>query len=947
MSFQRTKLASALLYAVGVGGAALIASSSAFAQQPPPQQPPPQRIEKIEVTGTNIKRIEGETALPVQIISREAIEKSGATSVQEIIQQLTIVTGGSSIKDTLTAGAAGGASGASIGLHGLPQSNTLVLLNGRRLATYAFTDAGTYANLNSIPLAAIERIEVLKDGASSIYGSDALAGVVNFILRKDYQGAEVSVQAGESEHGGARNKRASATAGFGNLSENRFNAFITVDYDKTDELRGFDRPFSRSLNTTTIDSVFGVDARSTRGYPGNFATAAGAGRIASPTCGTLLDPMFNIVLGQPVGSRCFFDSAPYFDLVPASERTSVISRGTFKVTSDINAFAEVVYSQTRTHVAVSPTPIDDVFAPFSDPGLYIMPANSPFYPLFAFNRNNPGTAGASTSGPPFNNQDISIRSRSVPLGPRIDNYSTREGRYLAGLQGNFKGWDFDGAIGTAKSHTEDSEPSGWVSSRRLRQALAGTLPGFVGQFLDPLAIAGTPFARNPNAIPLSWHAIEQPSLRDSEYKTDFADFKVSRELFQLPAGPLSLAAGAEFRRDRLTDRPDAAVSSDVISGVAIGVTEASRRSNAQFVELSVPIIKTLESQIAVRTDKYSDFGRSNNPKVGLRWQPLKNLLVRTSYTTGFPAPTLYELDSPPTLGATTVVADPLRCPNGATPINPNTTEDCGTQYNFVQTGRKTLKAEESENITFGVVWEPITNASVGATWWKINKSNTIQSLTADVILGSPIFFNDPSFVQRSTTPAPGDPAGLPGQIINVFSPFTNTGGTRTQGVDFDLSYRWNTAIGKFVVSDTTTLLRRFHEKFSEADIAFTELQGRFINGTPLPRWRHYATFGFEKGPWESTLTWLYIGEYTDENTGTDASGNEVSRKVGAWSVYGINLGYTGLLKGLKIFGGIKNLTDAFPPFSNQGSQAFSQGYDGGTSDPIGRFYYLGAKYAFK
>ena len=933
------RLSLALAQALGAGMALSIAAiPGALAQQANQQ---PQKIEKIEVTGSNIKRIEGETTNSVQIIKREDIERSGATSVQELVQQLTNNTGGASLKDSLTAGAAGGSSGSSIALHGLAQSNTLVLLNGRRTSTYAFTDAGTYANLNSIPLAAIERIEILKDGASAVYGSDALAGVVNFILRKDYQGAELSATLGESEQGGARNKHFTATAGTGNPDADRYNVFFSLDYNKNGELEGNDRPFSRSLNTKKIDSVFGVDARSSRGYPGNLLTSTGGSRRASPTCGTVPDPKFGTFLGQLSGTSCFFDSAPYFDLVPESERTALLGRGTFKINDNHSVYAELNYSYTKTHVLVSPTPIDDVFAPFSDPGLYILPATSPFYP-------RQDITGRPTSGPPINGRDIAVRSRSSPNGPRIDNYNTREGRFLVGLKGTlFTSWDYDTAIGQARSRTEDVEPTGFVSSRKLRQALAGTLPGFVGQFLDPLAIAGTAFTRDPTATPLTWHAIEQPSVRKSEYTTDFADFKVSSELFQLPAGPLALAAGAEFRRDKLGDFPDAAVSSDVLAGVAIGITEASRRQNAQFVELNIPIISTLESTVALRTDKYSDFGRTTNPKIGFKYQPIKSLLLRTSYTKGFRAPSLYELSSPAVLGATAVVTDPLRCPDGQNSINPSTPEDCGTQYNQITSGNKVLKAEESENFSFGAVWEPVQNLSLGATYWKINKANTIQFLAAGTILGDPKLLNDPTIVQRNPTPAVGDPAGLPPQIINVFAKYQNTGGTRTTGIDFDLAYRWNTSIGKFSITDTTTRLTKFDQKFTDSDTAFTQLAGHFLNATPLPKWRHYATVGYDTGPWTTTLTWQYVGEYDDENSGTDANGDTVFRKVSPWNVYGIQVAYAGLVKGLKISGGIKNFTDAAPPFSNQGTAAFATGYDGFTADPIGRFYYLGATYAFK
>src|SRR2546421_322518 len=218
-------------------GAMTVAATPVYAQQA-------QKIEKIEVTGSNIKRIEGESALPVTVINRQDIEKTGATTAAELLNTLSAVSaGGYSLSQGI--GEAGRPGNTSVSLRGLGDTNTLILLNGRRLANYAFSITGGATNLNQIPVSAIERVEVLKDGASAIYGTDAIGGVINFILRKDFQGAEVNTNYFATEQGGGNNGRINVTAGVGDLASNKYNIFITADYFKQHSLKASQRNSTR------------------------------------------------------------------------------------------------------------------------------------------------------------------------------------------------------------------------------------------------------------------------------------------------------------------------------------------------------------------------------------------------------------------------------------------------------------------------------------------------------------------------------------------------------------------------------------------------------------------------------------------------------------------------------------------------------------------------------
>ena len=337
---KRTKLCTSLMIAFGSG----IAAVPAIAQQ---------TLERVEITGSSIKRIDAETALPVQVITREQIQKTGATNVEQLLQTISAISSSGGLTASSASGATTGGISA-VSLRGLSSLRTLVLLNGRRIAPYGvgFTQDSVSVDVNSIPLSAIERIEVLKDGASAIYGSDAIAGVINFILRQEFKGIEVTAEYGDTTQGGANFKRISGIAGFGDLASDRFNVMIAGSYQKEGKLFGAQRSFAK----TDIHEFEGNDTTSGNTFPGNIATydpatgqvGAKSRNPTAPNCPgpyAVLDPLF-----PP--NRCRFDPASLVALVPETERLSIFAAGKFAITPDIQAYAEGSYNKNKARTVI-------------------------------------------------------------------------------------------------------------------------------------------------------------------------------------------------------------------------------------------------------------------------------------------------------------------------------------------------------------------------------------------------------------------------------------------------------------------------------------------------------------------------------------------------------------------------------------------------------------------
>jgi iron complex outermembrane receptor protein len=902
----------AVVFAGGFGFAA-------NAQQAQAEKKDVAKVERVEVTGTNIRRVDFEGPQPVVVVSRDDIEKSGKSTLNEVLQNLTAVSGGSFSEASL-AGNSFAPGTSSVSLRGLGVNTTLVLLNGRRIANYGFAQNINegFVDLNSIPVNAIERIDILKDGASAIYGSDAIAGVINVILRRDYTGVELSASYGDSQDGGGGETRASVTAGFGSLGTNRFNVMGTLDYYKRDAINSQQRAFSKSADQRGRGPG-GRDVRSPTGNPGYwFGTPTGQ------TPANVNTAFANCPPGQVVsaatlgvgggGTVCAFDFAYANNLIPASDRIGGFLRGVLEVTPNIQVFAEAMANRNTTDRTAAPTP-----AAFGAAGHPDRPVGSTF---------------------------TSVAYRFVEAGNRLNETTTDSTRFVLGAKANFFGTDVEFAANRSESETTDIGKN-YIIQERATEAFAGTLAGFTGQryrVVDP--------SLNPAGM---LDAIKiNPKRVGTSTLTSF-DGKASRELFSMAGGQAAIAAGFEWRKEEVSDTPDFRVdlrnpNRVSVSGSGGTAVQGDRDLKSFFAEFSLPFAKGWESQLALRTDRYSDFGTATTPKVALSWRPNNKFLVRGGYAEGFRAPSLAEVY----LGESTsfpVVQDAPRCQayrNG--PLGPNdarTLAVCGgatgngasAQVRSIFLGNRNLRPEESESWNFGFVFEPTRNLSFAVDYYSINHDNRILAPTAAFILSNEALF--PGAVTRNTPSAddiaanaPGGLRGVSGDTVpGITRTFFNASKQKTNGVDLDVRYQQSLgSYGKLDMTTGFTYVTNLRRQLNPGQ-PLVQLIGTF----QFPRWRNVTGATWTYGAWSTNATWNTTSAYYDA-----FSVSGVFPKVRQFSTLDAQVAYTGI-KNLRISVGGQNIANKMPPFSNTDWYA----YDASTHSPRGAYWYGRITYQFK
>lgn len=886
MTFQRKTLASALRFVFGIGGAVtLLFGHPASAQQT--------KIEKLEVTGSNIKRVDTEGPAPVTILQREDIERSGVSSVQELMRAVT--AGGFQGFDERNTNLSSGNGYSNIALRGLASSETLVLLNGRRIAPAATGGAygdDVFVDLNSIPLSAIERIEILKDGASAIYGSDAIAGVVNIILRKDFRGAEISVYGGQTApYGDGTEYKLSLAGGFGDLAKDRYNVFASFDYFKRQAIPTTARKFSSTaVKDDHGGTGIGEDGRSVNGNPGTWRPG-----VINPVTGAFTPsgsyrPMPGCpaasLFGSATNGFCLYDFLPWWQLIPEAERIGVYTSGNWDFSANMSLFATYLFNKSTSRRDIAPTPIAN----------YLVPANAP---------------GNTTGG------DAQILYRVTAGGPRSNEFDTMVHNLVLGLKGSHFGFDWETGVTMSELKTED-RGSGYNNRTRIQDALnRGLLRPFqtsVGQ--GPGDAAGAAF-------------IAQNTARDGTSRLWQVDVKASRELFQLPAGPVSVAFGAELRREKFSDTADSITASGVVDGNTVQGAKGERDVNAQFIEFSIPIVKGLETQLAVRRDDYDNFGSKTNPKVGLAWRPTKEWLVRGTYSKAFRAPTLIQQYQAQSESFNSGVSDPLRCPVTNDP------QDCGrSQVRNFTGGNTGLKPQTADVFTVGAVWEPSNNLSLSVDYYNIEMEDVITVIALGTILSQPSVYG--SQIVRDI-PTPQDIArGIPGAILFVNRTYQNIANLKTDGVDFEGKLKFDVGgAGKFEVRHQLSWLNHFKQAF-ERNVPLFDYAGWY----QYPRIRAWTDFIWGRGPWEATLSNRYVGRFKQQS----GYAENLDPNVRSQSLWDLSFAYTGF-KNTKLQVGVRNLADTDPPFDADGDA--TQGYNYAFGEPRGRFIWGKLTYSFK
>lgn len=867
-----------------------LTSNAAIAQQ----QNADVVVQKIEITGSSIKRINAETALPVQVINRVEIAKTGATTAEQLLATLSVNTGytqeSASISDKP---GSSGLSGAN--LRGLGVSSTLVLLNGRRMAAFAFGGEGT--DLNSIPLSAIDRVEVLKDGASAVYGADAVGGVINFITRKDFKGFEMSVGGMRTDEGGGGDNSISLLAGFGELANDGYNFFASLQHKKNAQLRTAQRDFA-------VSAWRPLEAR---GYPDNFTSAntfpagmyavSGKKYLGNPSAPDCAPPSSILINGA-----CRFDYQAAADLFPESQKTNLITRGTLAINSDHTLFAEFSASKNDAKYRLSPTGVNGNQGSGSSAWTY--PSGGPFYPKTYVN-----SAGqiVATDGKPFN-----VRMRMTPGGARTNGQESEQQRLLVGAEGVVAGWDYNTAFAHSVSENTQTLTNGYYDKAKLLAAFkTGKINPFGAQSQEGQALLDAA-ERNIDG-------------RKGKSTTDVFDARFTREIAQFDAGPVGMATGIEFRREKLEDN-----SSDEILAGTIYSTSKSRRVSesrdvkAIFAEFDVPLAKDLNAQMAVRHDSYGgNIGSSTNPKVALRYQPSKDFLLRISFGTGFRAPTMKDLD-PSAVETSTggLYFDTIGCAK----YNSQCYSD---QIPTTEAGNPNLKPEKSKQFSMGFVWEPLAAFSAAVDYWSVRKTDVIKFAPETLI------DTDPAFVEKSIT------RDSDGYITNWALTAQNQGKETKSGIDINFAYRIKLdTMGKLTTRLSGTLMTKSEQQFSDTSKVFDNL-GKWGFEYVTPKWRHRLSADWDIGNWGFTVANTFQLHHEDQQL--DPRGQRPT--VASYSLWDLQTGYYGF-KDFKITGGILNVLNTKPPFSNQTLTYFA-GFDSTYVDPRGRAFYLRLNYAFK
>ena len=978
----------------------------------------PRAVEKLEtvvVTGSNIRRTDLESVVPVTVIGTEAIEVRNALLPADLLTSLPSVVNLPENESRLGSSGARG-DNANINLRNMGATATLILVNGRRMAVNPMTAGLSQAvNVNQLPTQGIERIEVLRDGASSIYGSDAVGGVINYVLKREFSGVEADVRYGITEEGGGANVQGSVTFG-SSFNDGRGRFFGTLEALQRDSIRLLDRDFSDSAYNSDrapppFDQPGGpYDTRSARGYWPTFRIGTStATNYFRPVNGT---PAFTTAAPSRATNPEFFLDLNQFGFAsPEVSRGNAFVSAEFDLSDTVTLFGDASYYTADSTMRRQPLALN---APTSDQ-LLVMPIDNPYNPY--------GSRFFSTNGAP--NADGTPRLVGTPrtvsftamtiadLAAETVSTTADVFRVAAGVRGKFgETWEWESSLFYNKVEgKDDAYPD--VRESLLQRAIARTDTqafnpfGYTFKVANGAVVADQRYT-NPAAVIDTFAAVYSRSATSS---ISSIDARATGRLFELWGADVMTAIGAEHRKEDLRDirppfsgenpagsgldttnndfllhppRPDVTGERDVTSVYAELVVPLVTRDR------NLPLLDSLEVTASARFEKYSDFGDTTKPKVGLNWRPVSWLMLRGSYNEGFMAPSLAALYTSPRWSITAGAGDIDIYRNAALNEGPYVKR---TYFG----GNPDLKAQESEGQTYGFVLDipGIDGLSLTADFWKIDRVNLLGSRSttqtdesdralllaytkAQLAAGVPIsqidlgsgtanYKGDPNIERFPLTAEdraafaaynaanPNNPIAAAGRIFARYNPFLNLASSQHQGVDFGVQYELRgTDFGSFVVSSEWAYLKRSLSVLAPANIAPTENNGLYGGGAA--KWRGTTNINWTNGGWNAGLGIYYVGKTHDGNaTTTEAIYNSLNqpsyiepfftagrtlyrRVVDPVTSYNVTVGYRfgdesgDWLRNTRVRLSVVNLTNEEPPLSAAGSDNF--GYDPSVSQSL-------------
>ncbi|WP_317202738.1 TonB-dependent receptor plug domain-containing protein [Janthinobacterium sp.] len=917
-------------------------------------------IQRVVVTGSNIKQIDQESAAPVQIIKREEITRLGVNSVKEVLDTLTSSSGGSLSDSNGSNSFAGGASSAD--LRNLGKQSTLILLNSRRVAPYALADYNeVFTNLDSLPLDAIERIEVLRSGGSSIYGSDAVAGVINIITRSDFRGVQLKANRDQSlKNSEFQTQTASLTAGFGDLSADRYNVLANVEVFQRKSVMW--RQVIDSINPVygtkfaTVKDGSGLmfgnrGTPSTYSYPGNLI-----GQGPLPGCTTL-----------NAGGLCVFDRFSRFQAAPASDRVNMLVSGKFNINNDLQAFSEVLLSNTKTTYR-SAFPVYDSNA--ADV-------------IWGDARNNT-TKSYSTrylpSTHPLNQtgDDAELRYRfaDAPAERKID---STQYRVLGGLKGSWEKYDWETAAGVMGSKTKD------VSRDRISLSGVNKVIGITDPTQNDPQFFNRDYKIGQKNSEATLNALFPAYGTDGKITQVFVDAKISGELTTFQGRPVGIALGADLRHESFKIAPsDLLVAADIV-GLGAASADAARTTSSIFSEINVPLTSSLDLQGAVRADKYPGFEAHLSPKLALRFEASKQLLLRATFESGFRAPNLTESAASSKSAFNNGTNDPKRCTQASKlsddltaaadllpKSDPNKAvllaradsvygNECSGGVASLVSNNPNLKPETSRSATLGFVVEPIKNFNLSLDYWFIERRNEIGAKSTDELLSeedslaSGVVVRAPLSTDRTFTAAERAKYGVTaGPLSSTSGMFENLSKTKVSGLDLGASGRVDTRFGKLNLSANGTYLLELRNYASSLKSYGDNLAGRYGHSKMV------SNIGatLQTGAFTNGLRVTYNSPYSLQSDyfDKDAYGVEACATKKKWSAgecrvasttrLDYNFSYTGI-KNLTLSAFVRNVLDKRPPMDLKAFDKDGQGVTPQDVDDVkGRSLRLQAEYKF-
>ena len=953
--FRKTKVCSAVLIALGSAGG--IATAPAQAQQ---------TLERVEITGSSIRRIDAETALPVQIIKKEQIERTGATSVVDLLQKLPAIQG--SFGESSSVGGSSPGNANFVSIHNLNDSRTLVLLNGHRITQHGgqtLTGFAAAVDLNMIPIAAIERVEILTDGASALYGADAVAGVVNFITKRYTTEGDVTVGVSYPRGGGGKETRISANKGFGDFDKDGINLQIAFSHDQRTQLNATDRNFGNKAFATF--SLNGQRYRATNitpsAIPGNVLAdnqievrnleLLNGGECDSTgyrvTTEYQLDDNEDGILEDYVDDYCAFNFVGELEIYPERKRDSFLATVNKKI-GDQELYADVLVAKSTSSTRIAPVP-----------GSIFVGSGSALHNTYlapnGFNGSNLGTV----DNPAIGNL---VFYRIYDLGKRTSNHKSEVYDLSVGSKGNLFGWDYNASISHSQSKATEGL-SGYPGALAVRRLTAsGDLNPFVG-----------PGQQSADGLQAIQDAAYKGYWDGGKAELTQVQLRGSRELMQMPSGPLQLGAGIGFLQEKFNSAPSLFAQgrlADPVAGTPCSVNpdgtpgpdcdqrfgdesatqpySADRKSWGVFGELVIPVTKTLEATTSLRFDDYSDFGKATTAKAAFRYTPMKGLLLRGSVGTGFKAPSVPQVNA--SLQPYGVTTSEYLCTPELQQMAAAQGAQCQAgerQYDQYAGGNPDLKPEKSRQATIGLRFEPNNQLSMGADLWHVAIRDTIGQLSEEEVFGNPLLYQD-SWSSKVDT-------GTGVNYLAFLATNRNLGKSYSTGLDLDVVGR--TKLGGVDLTSQLAMTYMIREKsqllpggayYSAIAGADEELgavtfrwQGRLTNTLSYGNWAHTFQVNFKSGYRDATTN----VEVLDDD-GNVVGAEDVRLKVKEFATLDWQTQWRPI-KNLALTVGVLNVFDTKPPLSvssggiNRGQQF---GFDDRYYDSRGRTAYVNGSFKF-